>query len=158
MTGESNLISPQQPSFLLPGLASTLLRERLRNWQFSPDAGREARPDARLWLTVLARQGLVEAAATVMEILVHNTVVRTGPGTSGVGRQITLRYAMTDKHNLLIDPYDPRPDFPDCEGAISGEEEQDVWTVHQMVGELFWALRDGGNVARALLRRGPVTA
>lgn len=158
MTGASNLISPEQPSSLLPGLASALLRERLRNWQFSPNAGRDARLDARLWRAVLARQGLVEAAATVMGILVHNAVVHTGPGTSGVGRQITLRYSMTDKHNLLTDTYDPLPDFPDFEGAISGEEGRGLWTVRQMVGELSWALCDGGNVVRALLRRGPVSA
>lgn len=125
MTDGSNHISPEQPSSLLPGLASTLLRERLRNWQFSPNADRDARLDARLWLAVLARQGPVEAAATtVMGILVHNPVVRTGPGTSAVGRQITLRFAMNDKRNLLIDAYGPRPDFPDFEGAISGEGDE----------------------------------
>ncbi|WP_371801541.1 ATP-binding protein (plasmid) [Streptomyces sp. NBC_01732] len=100
----------------------------------------------------------MEAAATIMEILVHNAVVHADPGPSSIGRQITLHYAMTDKHDLLIDVYDPLPAFPDFEGAVDGEKGRGLWTVRQMGGELSWALCDGGKVVRAMLRRGPVPA
>ncbi|MFE2936582.1 hypothetical protein [Streptomyces sp. NPDC059278] len=98
----------------------------------------------------------MEAATTIMGILVHNAVAHADPGPSSDRRRLTLRYAMTDKHDLLIDVYDPLATFPGFERAIEGEEGRGLWTVRQMGGELSWAPCDGGKVVRALLRPGPV--
>lgn len=127
-----------------------------RGFDFSSSASTSARIFAREWLTTFKWEGHVEGATTVVAALIDNAVAHAPRSSSYSNQTVGLRINLTTDRALLIDVYDPLPDFPDFERAIGGEEGRGLWTAQHMGAELSWFLCNHGKAVRAHLRPGPV--
>ncbi|WP_405682760.1 hypothetical protein [Streptomyces sp. NBC_01238] len=123
-------------------------------------ASQLARLHTRTRLTMFKWAGNVEGATTVVGILVRNAVDHADPGPTAENRQVQLKLAITENHELTIDVRDPIPQFRDFEQAAAGQEGRGLWTLRRLGGELSWFLchERVGKTVRARMTPGLVPA
>ncbi|MEV7083336.1 ATP-binding protein [Streptomyces sp. NPDC093516] len=79
------------------------------------------RTDARMRLTLLRWSGDIAAATEVLSRLAHNALRHAQPAHEAPA-QMTVRLAVTEDEELVIDVQDPRPDIPLSQAAIAEEK------------------------------------
>jgi anti-sigma regulatory factor (Ser/Thr protein kinase) len=117
-----------------------------------------ARLFARERLTLMGWPGDQHKAIDVMDALVHNAVRHAiKPGQKG--QRLSVRLAVTEADELIIDVTDSRPAFPNWEEAVRGELGRGLWLIQQQGAQLSKFLvgpRNRAKTVRAVLRPGAV--
>ncbi|MFJ8852390.1 ATP-binding protein [Streptomyces sp. NPDC102437] len=150
---------PATPVTSLTGIAP-VAEEWSRTFDFLPGAAQLARLHTRTRLTMFRWSGNSEGATQAAGILVGNAVAHADPGPTAEDRQVRLRLAITEDHELTIEVRDPIPQFRDFEQAPAGQERRGLWTLRRLGGELSWFLCHDrvGKTVRARMTPGPVPA
>lgn len=122
-TGPEGTPPPSREASHAPGsvLTAPVDREWSRSYIIEPASLRRVRTDARMRLTLLRWPGDIATATEVLSRLAHNALRHTQP-THEAPAQMTVRLAVTEDDELVIDVQDPRPDIPLSEAAIAGEK------------------------------------
>ncbi|MFF2779489.1 ATP-binding protein [Streptomyces sp. NPDC058052] len=113
-----------------------------------------ARIKGRTLLALLHWSGDQRAAVDVLYVLVRNALEHAiTPGDGGDAFHAWLR--ITDADELVIDVWDPEPDFPDYEKAIEGVQGRGLRLAQGLGAEIRW-LPDApyGKTVRAILQPG----
>jgi hypothetical protein len=114
-------------------------RKWTRTYALSSASLRRLRGDSRMFLTVLGWTGDLAAAVEVLSRLAHNAVVHAQP-VADIEAEMTVRLAITEDNELLIDVEDPRPEFPGSETAIAGEKGSGLMYVRALDATVTWFL------------------
>ncbi|MET9528230.1 ATP-binding protein [Streptomyces coeruleorubidus] len=122
-----------------------------------PRAVRAGRMWIRAVLPALRWAGPILKAAEVVTRLLENAV-RHGLTDHAKTQTLSLRVAVNEAGDLLIDVSDLNPSFPDFDAAVRGEKGQGLWRVDHLGARVTWFLpHEGtGKTVRAVLAPGPV--
>ncbi|MFF6979392.1 hypothetical protein ACFZAV_16970 [Streptomyces sp. NPDC008343] len=101
-------------------LSAPVNREWSRSYAMTPASLRRLHTDARTRLTLLRWPGDIVTAIEVLSRLAYNAAVHARPADEALAR-MTVRLAVGDDEELLIDVQDPCPDVPLSQAAIDGE-------------------------------------
>ncbi|WP_316779736.1 ATP-binding protein [Streptomyces sasae] len=105
----------------LSGLTAPVDREWSRPYPMTRASLHRLRNEARMHLTLLRWPGDITTAVEVLSRLAHNAVVHAQPSDETPAR-MTLRLAVTEDEELLVEVQDPRPDIPVSTTALVGEK------------------------------------
>lgn len=115
----------------------------------------------RLWiravLPALGWAGSVFKAAEVVTPLLDNGVHHGLPDHART-QTLTLRVAVNDAGELVLDVSDLNPSFPDFDAAVRGEKGRGLWQVAHLGARVtrFIPQEGTGKTVRAILAPGPV--
>ncbi|MEU9480738.1 ATP-binding protein [Streptomyces sp. NPDC048191] len=146
---------PMQPT----AATAPVLREYRRiGLPAEPIAIRRVRTAAPTALLFLGWHGDQHAAVEVLTCLVDNALAYGVEGDTS-GEPITVRLAVTERSELIIDVEDPNPKFPHFADAQDAEAGTGLWMAQsRRRAEVSWFLRpDGqGKTVRAVMTPGEV--
>ncbi|OIK06446.1 hypothetical protein BIV23_08020 [Streptomyces monashensis] len=108
-----------------PDRSAPVDREWSQSYVMHPASLRRLRCEARTRLTLLRWPGDITTAIEVLSRLLHDTVTHAQPA-DGAPRRVTLRLAVTEDEELVIDVQDPRPGIPVGSAAPAGETWRDL--------------------------------
>ncbi|WP_406490610.1 hypothetical protein OHB06_00960 [Streptomyces sp. NBC_01604] len=133
-------------------------REWRRTYALTPASLRRLRDAARMYLTLLGWPGDIPTAVEVLSRLAHNALVHARPNDNAEA-EMTVRLAVAEDNELLIDVEDPRPEFPDSKTAIAGETGNGLMYVRLLGATVTWSLSEDvrTKTVRARLLPGEVS-
>jgi hypothetical protein len=118
---------------------------------------------ARVWtrtvVTALCWNGSILQATGAISRLVDNGIRHGLPeDLAQPKRRLSVRAAITEADELLIDVSDLNPSFPDAGAAIRGEKGRGLWLLARQGSKVVWFLHHEGpgKTVRAVLSPGPV--